>query len=31
VTLDRGDGPREYGERAEIVRLSPTARSPLRG
>lgn len=31
VTLDPGDGPREYDERAEIARLSPTARSPLRG
>ena len=31
VTLDRGDGRREYDERAEIARLSPTARSPLRG
>jgi len=31
VTLDRGDAPREYDDRAEIARLSPTARSPLRG
>ena len=31
VTLDRGAEPRDYDDRAEIARLSPTARSPLRG
>jgi hypothetical protein len=31
VTLDRTAEPRRYDDRAEIARLSPTARSPLRG
>jgi hypothetical protein len=31
VTLDRSAAPRDYDDRAEIARLSPTARSPLRG
>jgi NIPSNAP len=31
VTLDRSAQPRDYDDRAEIARLSPTARSPLRG
>jgi hypothetical protein len=31
VTLDRTGEPRRYDDRAEIARLSPTARSPLRG
>jgi len=31
VTLDRSAGPRDYDDRAEIARLAPTARSPLRG
>ena len=31
VTLDRSTDPREYGDRAEIARLSPTPRSPPRG
>jgi hypothetical protein len=31
VTLDRNASPREYDDRAEIARLVPTARSPLRG
>jgi hypothetical protein len=31
LTLDRSAEPRDYDDRAEIARLSPTARSPLRG
>jgi hypothetical protein len=31
VTLDRTADPRRYDDRAEIARLTPTARSPLRG
>ena len=31
VTLDRTAEPRRYDDRAEIARLCPTARSPLRG
>jgi len=31
VTLDRSADPRPYDDRAEIARLAPTTRSPLRG